>query len=147
MRAHRIATAVGLALTTAALLAGCQKEASDQMAADSAGMSSMQMEAGGAGQGGLAALIGTFQSVGEGNTITVQENGSFTVSQGDSVAVHGQMTASGDTVTITDDYCDGPGVYIVHAGTSGPVFTAISDECQDRKADLAGDTTAMSDTM
>lgn len=145
MRRYRPASTLFLSLTAAALLAGCGQKASESgasdMAADTSSMSGMS-SAGEQAAGGLAALIGTHTSPG-GSTLAVDSDGSFTVSEGDSVAVHGHMTANGDTVTITDDYCkDQTGVYVVRMGSSGPEFTLVSDPCADRRADLAGDTTA-----
>ena len=147
MELHRPAGAIVVALATTALLAGCGQKASESgasgMASDTSSMSGMSA-GGGQAAGGLAALVGTHTSPG-GNTLAVDSDGSFTVSvsEGDSVEVHGHMTASGDTVTIMDDYCkDQPGVYVVRAGPSGPEFTLVSDPCADRRADLAADSTA-----
>ncbi len=144
MRLHRIGPVVAVTMAATTLLSGCQKKASDQMAADTSGTSSMQMQGDTGGSPGiLAAMVGTHTTT-MGNTMKVNADGSFTVTEDDSVAVHGQMKASGDTVTITDDVCDGPGVFVVHMEASGPTFTTVSDSCQPRRADLAGDSTATS---
>jgi type IV pilus biogenesis protein CpaD/CtpE len=143
MRLNRPASTILLALATTALLAGCTSKASDQGASGTSADTGMApgMAASAQPEGGMAAFVGTHQTT-QGNTMKVDSDGSFTVSTRDSVFVHGHATASGDTITITDDVCAQPGVYVVHAGPNGPRYTLVSDACNDRRADLTGDTTA-----
>lgn len=89
---------------------------------------------------GVDAMIGTHTTT-EGNTFTVDSTGALTVHLGDTTTVHGTVTGDQDTVTISDDLCKGPGVYVVHGDSSGLDFTAISDACAARRGDLTGDTT------
>lgn len=132
------ATVAALALG-AVLVAGCARRSPRY---GTAGTHMQRVGADTVGQwlSGTRALLGTHKTT-EGNTVTVDSSGALTVNLGDTATVHGHVTGDEDTVTISDDVCKDPGVYVVHGGPNGPMFTAVSDACAPRRADLTGDTT------